>query len=102
MGAFIHIFHTAILAIFPQTNLQASEKSLSLQKISFEQENTLNPMEELKPRILKDGSAKAEGGIVRVNSFLNHQLDPQLMMHCAEEFACLFKDQEHYGIGVSI
>ena len=28
-----------------------------------------------------------------VNSFLNHQLDPQLMMHCAEEFARLFKGQ---------
>ena len=59
-------------------------------------------MEELKQRILKHGKAKAEDGIVLVNSFLNHQLDPQLMMHCAEEFARLFKDQEHYGIGVSI
>ena len=36
-------------------------------------------MEELKQRILKDGSARAEGGIVLVNSFLNHQLDPQLL-----------------------
>ena len=50
-------------------------------------------MEEIKQRILRDGSAKADGGIVLVNSFLNHQLDPQLMMHCAEEFARLFKDQ---------
>ena len=50
-------------------------------------------MEELKQRILRDGRAKAEGNIVLVNSFLNHQLDPQLMMHCAEEFARLFKDQ---------
>ena len=48
-------------------------------------------MEELKQRILRDGRAKAEGNIVLVNSFLNHQLDPQLMMHCAEEFARLFK-----------
>ena len=46
-------------------------------------------MEELKQRILKEGIAKKEGGIVRVSSFLNHQLDPQLMMHCAEEFARL-------------
>ena len=37
-------------------------------------------MEELKQRILKDGVARKEGGIVRVGSFLNHQLDPQLMM----------------------
>ena len=50
-------------------------------------------MEELKQRILADGRAKAEGGVVMVGSFLNHQLDPQLMMHCAEEFARLFKDQ---------
>ena len=50
-------------------------------------------MEELKQRILRDGKAKAEGGIVLVNSFLNHQIDPQLMMHCAEEFARLFKDR---------
>lgn len=50
-------------------------------------------MEELKQRILKDGRAKADGGVVKVGSFLNHQLDPQLMMHCAEEFARLFKDQ---------
>lgn len=50
-------------------------------------------MEELKQRILRDGRAKAEGNIVLVNSFLNHQLDPQLMMHCAEEFARLFKDK---------
>lgn len=50
-------------------------------------------MEELKQRILKDGVAKKEGGIVRVGSFLNHQLDPQLMMHCAEEFARLFANQ---------
>ena len=50
-------------------------------------------MEELKQRILADGRARAEGGVVMVGSFLNHQLDPQLMMHCAEEFARLFKDQ---------
>jgi xanthine phosphoribosyltransferase len=51
-------------------------------------------MEELKQRILKDGIAKKEGGIVLVGRFLNHQLDPQLMMHCAEEFARLFKGQD--------
>jgi xanthine phosphoribosyltransferase len=50
-------------------------------------------MEELKQRILKDGRAKADGGVVLVGSFLNHQIDPQLMMHCAEEFVRLFKDQ---------
>jgi len=50
-------------------------------------------MEELKQRIMKDGKAKAEGGIVLVNNFLNHQLDPQLMMHCAEEFRRLFEGE---------
>lgn len=50
-------------------------------------------MEELKQRILRDGRAKAEGNIVLVNSFLNHQLDSRLLMHCAEEFARLFKNQ---------
>ncbi|MCR5850918.1 MAG: xanthine phosphoribosyltransferase [Bacteroidaceae bacterium] len=49
-------------------------------------------MEELKQRILTEGRAKVEGGVVLVGSFLNHQLDPQLMMHCAEEFARVFKD----------
>ena len=50
-------------------------------------------MEELKQRILREGTAKKEGNVVMVNSFLNHQLDPQLMMYCAEEFARLFKDK---------
>lgn len=50
-------------------------------------------MEELKQRILKDGLARKEGGVILVSRFLNHQLDPQLLMHCAEEFARVFKDQ---------
>ena len=50
-------------------------------------------MEELKQRILKDGIAQKEGNIVRVGRFLNHQLDPELMMHCAQEFARLFANQ---------
>ena len=50
-------------------------------------------MEELRQRILSEGRAKAEGGVVLVKTFLNHQLDPQLMMHCAEEFARIFRDK---------
>lgn len=50
-------------------------------------------MKELKQRILQDGEAKAEGGIVKLGSFLNHQIDPELMMHCAKAFARDFKDQ---------
>lgn len=36
-------------------------------------------MEELKQRILADGRAEAEGGVVKVGSFLNHQIDPPQM-----------------------
>lgn len=50
-------------------------------------------MEELKQRIIKDGKAKKEENVVLVSSFLNHQLDPELMMHCAQEFARLFANQ---------
>lgn len=50
-------------------------------------------MQELKERILREGKAKKEGNVVMVSSFLNHQLDPQLLMHCAEEFARIFKDK---------
>lgn len=45
-------------------------------------------IEELKQRILREGRAKAEGGIVMVGSFLNHQLDPQLMMTPRSSPAC--------------
>lgn len=50
-------------------------------------------MEELKQRILNEGKAKKEGNVVLVSSFLNHQLDPELMMHCAQELARLFDGQ---------
>ena len=50
-------------------------------------------MEELKQRILNEGKAKKEGNVVLVSSFLNHQLDPELMMHCAQELARLFEGQ---------
>ena len=51
-------------------------------------------MEELKQRILAEGRAKQDGGVVLVGSFLNHQIDPQLMMRCAQEFVRLFKGQD--------
>lgn len=51
-------------------------------------------MEELKQRIMAEGRGVADKGAVLVGSFLNHQLDPQLMMHCAQEFVRLFKDQD--------
>lgn len=43
-------------------------------------------MRELKERILKDGCC-LEGGILKVDSFINHQMDPALMMEMAKELA---------------
>lgn len=43
-------------------------------------------MEKLRKRIMEDGRS-LPGGILKVDSFLNHQLDPTLMMDIAEEFA---------------
>ncbi len=41
-------------------------------------------MKELKERILRDGRCLA-GGILKVDNFINHQMDPVLMKHMAEE-----------------
>lgn len=49
-----------------------------------------NDMKELKERILLDGVA-LEGGILKVDSFINHQMDPQLMMNIAREFVRRFE-----------
>ncbi len=48
-------------------------------------------MKLLEERIEKDGVV-LPGDVLKVNSFLNHQIDPQLMMTLGEEFARLFKD----------
>lgn len=42
-------------------------------------------METLKARILKDGRS-LPGGILKVDSFINHQMDPNLMRQVAVEF----------------
>ena len=39
----------------------------------------------LEDRIKKDGEV-LDGDVLKINSFLNHQVDPQLMMACGEEF----------------
>ena len=49
-------------------------------------------MEELKQRILQDGEV-LDGDILKVNSFLNHQIDPQLMHRIGQQFKHLFDDQ---------
>ncbi len=46
-------------------------------------------MKELEQRILKDGKYLGNG-ILKVDSFINHQVDPLLMDACGREFARLF------------
>lgn len=48
-------------------------------------------MELLKNRILSDGQALSES-VLLVDSFLNHQVDPELMEKVGEEFARLYAD----------
>ena len=48
-------------------------------------------MELLKNRILADGKALNES-VLLVDSFLNHQVDPELMEAIGEEFARLYAD----------
>ncbi|WP_312645119.1 xanthine phosphoribosyltransferase [Hydrogenoanaerobacterium sp.] len=65
-------------------------------------------MELLKQRIMKDGHVKP-GNIIKVDSFLNHQMDIVLMNEIGKEFARLFADQpitkvltiEASGIGIA-
>ena len=66
-------------------------------------------MKLLEQRILKDGKV-LPGGILKIDSFLNHQLDPQLMYEMALEFKRLFGDRgvnkiltiEASGIAIAI
>ena len=46
-------------------------------------------MQQLKDRILKDGTVLG-GGILKVDGFVNHQVDPALMDACGREFARRF------------
>lgn len=49
-------------------------------------------MELLEQRILKDGKVK-EGNILKVDSFLNHQIDIALMNEMGREFFRLFRGE---------
>ena len=51
-------------------------------------------MDKLKTRILQDGKCY-EGGILKVDSFINHQMDPNLMMEVAKEFSQHFADHAY-------
>lgn len=50
-------------------------------------------MELLKERIRKDGIVK-EGNVLKVDSFLNHQMDTKLFVEIGKEFRRLYKDCE--------
>ncbi|KEI09253.1 xanthine phosphoribosyltransferase [Clostridium botulinum C] len=50
-------------------------------------------MELLKKRILKDGEVIGEG-VLKVDSFLNHQIDVKLLNEIGKEFKDRFKDKE--------
>ena len=50
-------------------------------------------MQELKDRILKEGRV-LPGNIIKVDGFLNHRIDTQLMGHIAEEFGKYFNMDE--------
>lgn len=66
-------------------------------------------MKLLEERILKDGVVRP-GGILKVDSFLNHQIDPQLIRAMADELYRLYKDEhvtkiltvEASGIAIAI
>src|SRR3990172_7442110 len=47
-------------------------------------------MQALKDRIIKDGK-NLGGGILKVDGFINHQVDPALMDACGRELADRFK-----------
>lgn len=48
-------------------------------------------MEQLKQKILQEGVILSDS-VLKVDSFLNHQIDPQLMLEVGMEFANRFKD----------
>jgi len=48
-------------------------------------------MHELRERILREGK-NLGNGILKVDSFINHQVDPVLMDACGREFARRFQD----------
>lgn len=50
-------------------------------------------MNQLKERILREGK-NLGNGILKVDGFINHQVDPQLMDACGQEFARRF---QHIG-----
>ena len=48
-------------------------------------------MEKLQQRVKEDGVV-IDGGILKVDSFLNHQIDPELMYEVGETIYNKYKD----------
>ena len=48
-------------------------------------------MKQLKERILRDGKC-FDGGVLKVDNFINHQMDPVLMREMAKELVKRFSD----------
>ena len=57
-------------------------------------------MQLLKDRIRKDGKVK-EGNVLKVDSFLNHQMDTALFREMGKEFKRRFEGEEINKIPVS-
>lgn len=49
-------------------------------------------MKELEDKIRKYGTV-LPGNVLKVDAFLNHQVDPELMLHVGQEFAKLFANE---------
>ena len=66
-------------------------------------------MELLEQKILSEGKV-LPGGILKIDSFLNHQIDPQLIFEMAQEIKRLYADEtvnkvltiEASGIGLAV
>ena len=56
-------------------------------------------MKLLEDRIRQDGVV-LPGNVLKVNQFLNHQIDPQLMYEIGQEFARLFKERPVMNVPV--
>ena len=52
-------------------------------------------MKVLQEKILNEGKVLS-GDVLKVDAFLNHQIDPVLMQEIGKEFAKRFKRREHY------
>ena len=56
-------------------------------------------MQQLIERIKRDGVVKP-GGVLKVDSFLNHQIDPKLSYDMAKEIHRLFENEDVNGMAV--